>query len=55
MDLVLARTPEEMVEKTAYYLEHEDERKEIAATGQKKVFENFAYTKILPNILEEKS
>ncbi|MBR4831893.1 MAG: glycosyltransferase [Butyrivibrio sp.] len=55
VDLVLARTPEEMVEKTAYYLEHEDERKEIAATGQKKVFENFAYTKLLPNILEEKS
>ena len=55
VDLVIARTPEEMVEKTAYYLEHEDERKEIAAKGQQKVFENFAYTKLLPGILEVKS
>ncbi|MBO4456418.1 MAG: glycosyltransferase [Butyrivibrio sp.] len=51
-DLVIARTPEEMIEKTAYYLEHEDERKAIAANGQKKVFEKFAYTKLLPGILE---
>lgn len=51
VDLAIAHTPEEMIEKTAYYLEHEDERKEIALTGQKKVFENFAYTKLLPKVL----
>ena len=37
--------------KTAYYLEHKDERKEIALNGQKKVLENFAYTKLLPKVL----
>lgn len=51
-DLVMAYTPQDMVEKTAYYLEHEDERREIAASGQAKVFKEFAYTKLLPRILE---
>ncbi|WP_024866249.1 glycosyltransferase family protein [Butyrivibrio sp. FCS014] len=51
VDLAIAHTPEEMIAKTAYYLEHEDERKQIAINGQKKVLENFAYTKLLPDIL----
>ncbi len=55
VDLVIAGTPEEMVQKTAYYLEHDAERKQIAINGQKKVLENFAYTKLLPMILDEKS
>ena len=42
----------EMIEKTAYYLEHEDERKEMAINGQKKVFEQFSYAKLLPRVLE---
>ena len=50
-DLVVVRTPDEFIEKTAYYLEHEDERKEIAVNGQKKAFEKFAYTKLLPEVL----
>nr|WP_297767148.1 glycosyltransferase [uncultured Butyrivibrio sp.] len=50
-DLVIAYTPEDMIEKTAYYLEHDDERRAIAAAGQRKVLENFAYTKLLPEIL----
>ena len=48
----MAYTPEDMIQKTAYYLQHEDERKEIALNGQKKVFENFAYTKLLQDILK---
>lgn len=52
VDLAIARTPEEMYAKAQYYLEHEDERKEIALNGQKKVFENFAYTKLLPEVLK---
>lgn len=52
VDLVMAYTPEDMIQKTAYYLKHEDERKEIALNGQKKVFENFAYTKLLQDILK---
>ena len=51
-DLVMAFTPEDMIEKTAYYLEHDDERKQIARNGQKKVMENFAYTLLLPEILK---
>ena len=53
VDLIIAGTPEEMVQKTAYYLEHDEERKAIAINGQKKVLENFAYTKLLPMILDE--
>ena len=51
-DLVIAYTPEEMVQKTAYYLEHEDERREIASRGRETVYREFAYTKLLPGILE---
>ncbi|MBQ8032021.1 MAG: glycosyltransferase [Butyrivibrio sp.] len=51
-DLAIAYSPEDMIAKTAYYLEHEDERKQIALNGQKKVYENFAYTKLLPDILK---
>ncbi len=51
VDLAIAHTPEEMIAKTAFYLEHEDERKEIALNGQRKVYEQFAYTKLLPKIL----
>ncbi len=50
-ELVLVRTPEEMISKTAYYLEHDEERREIALNGQKAVFKKFAYTKLLPEIL----
>ena len=50
-DLVIVRSPEEFIEKAAYYLEHDDERKEIAQSGQEKVFEKFAYTKLLPEVL----
>ena len=52
VDLAIARTPEEMYAKAEYYLEHEEERKEIAINGQRKVFEKFAYTKLLPRVLE---
>ena len=51
-DLVMAMTPEEMVDKAAYYLEHDEEREAIARNGQKKVLEGFAYTKLLPEILK---
>ncbi len=51
VDLAIARTPDEMIAKAAYYLEHEEERQEIARNGQKKVFDEFAYTKLLPRIL----
>ncbi len=52
-ELIVAYTPEEMIDKTAYYLENEDERKKIASNGQKKVLDNFAYSKLLPGILSD--
>lgn len=52
VDLAIARTPQEMIEKAAYYLEHDEERKLIAANGQKKVYELFSYTKLLENVLD---
>ncbi len=52
VDIVIAYTPEEMIQKTAYYLEHEEEREAIALNGRQKVYENFAYTALLPEILK---
>nr|WP_297705594.1 glycosyltransferase [uncultured Butyrivibrio sp.] len=52
VDLAIARTPQEMIEKAAYYLEHDEERKLIAANGQEKVYECFSYTKLLGNVLD---
>ncbi len=49
-DLAIAWTPEELIEKAGYYLEHDDERKEIARRGQQKVFEKFGYERLLPEI-----
>ena len=50
-DLAIARTPEEMLAKAEYYLEHDDERQQIAINGQKKVFDNYAYSRLLPQII----
>ena len=52
VELAIATTPEEMVEKAAYYLAHEEERQQIALLGQKKVREKFAYTGLLKDMLE---
>lgn len=50
-DLVMAQTPEDMVAKVQYYLDHDEEREEIARNGQRKVLEDYSYTKLLPEIL----
>lgn len=50
-DLVIAYTPEDMIEKTAYYLEHDKERMDIAQKGREKVYEKFSYMKLLSGIL----
>ena len=51
-ELVIAYTPDDMLQKTAYYLEHDEERKQIALKGQEKVFEKFAYTNLLSRICD---
>lgn len=51
-EIVMFRTPEELVEKVAYYLEHADERTRIAAAGQKRVLADFTYEKFLKRFLD---
>ena len=42
-DFAAYKNEEDLIEKAAYYLEHDDERREIAANGRRKVLENFTY------------
>lgn len=44
-EVVMYHSRAELLEKVQYYLEHEEERVQIAANGQKKVFEQFSYEK----------
>ena len=50
-DLVDFGTPEELVEKISYYLEHEKERKAIAANGYRQVKDKFRMEDSLSRIL----
>jgi hypothetical protein len=49
-EIVTFRSLEECMEKIAYYLEHEEERKEIAAAGFRKVKERFSYREGLSRV-----
>ena len=51
-EIVMFKTPEELVEKADYYLKHEKERKQIAAAGQKKVLENYTYERQLRELMD---
>jgi spore maturation protein CgeB len=42
-EVVVYRNPEECVEAAQYYLEHEEERKRIAALGQKRTLRDHTY------------
>ena len=53
-ELVMYRSLEEMVDKVRYYLEHEDERKNIAKAGYEKVLREYNYAEKLRRILEQK-
>ena len=44
-EVVMYHSRADLVEKVQYYLEHDAERMQIAANGQKKVFEQFSYEK----------
>ena len=50
-DLVVYTSLEEAVEKCIYYLEHEEERRQIAQNGYRKVCEQFGYEDRLRTIL----
>lgn len=49
-EIALFESKEECMEKIAYYLSHEEKRKEIAAAGKQKVQEMFSYKKGLERL-----
>lgn len=50
-EIVTFRTPEELLEKTDYYLTHEEERKQIGINGRKKIREYYTYEHQLEKII----
>ena len=51
-EIEVFRDIDELMEKTSYYLSHEEERLRIAMNGYLKVRENFSYTHQLQQILQ---
>ncbi|MBQ6733909.1 MAG: glycosyltransferase [Lachnospiraceae bacterium] len=52
-ELVIAYTPEDLAEKCAYYLAHEEEREAIAAAGRAKVLAAYDYADIFEKMIKE--
>lgn len=52
-ELVIAYTPQDLLEKCAYYLAHDDEREAIAKAGQKKVLESYDYQTVFRRLIDE--
>lgn len=51
-EIVMFRTPEELMDKTDYYLSHDGEREKIALAGQEKVLRMFTHERKLKAILD---
>lgn len=51
-EIVMFRTPEELMEKADYYLTHDSERQKIALAGQQKVLDKFTHERKLKELLE---
>lgn len=51
-EIVMFRTPEELMEKADYYLSHDKERRRIAKAGQKKVIDNYSSEEKIKQLLE---
>ena len=51
-ELALYASPQELLDKAAYYLTHEEERRQIAAAGLRKVRELFSYEVRVKRMLE---
>ncbi len=55
IDLETYSSMDELIDKCAYYLEHEDERKQIALNGYRKVKEHYTYQKRVIEIISQSS
>lgn len=51
-EIVMFKTPEELMEKADYYLAHDKEREKIALAGQRKVLHKYTHEKKLKELLE---
>lgn len=51
-EIVMFRTPEELVEKVEYYLAHDRERRKIAEGGYEKVMKRYTYENKMQEIIE---
>lgn len=52
-EIVMFRTPEEMMEKLAFYTTHETERKRIAKNGHRRARAEYSYERMLEEILQK--
>ena len=51
-EIVMFRSPEELLEKVDYYLAHDRERRQIAEAGLKKVMRCYTYEKKMRELLD---
>lgn len=51
-EIVMFRSPEELVDKAEYYLTHDKEREEIAKAGHRKVMSSYTYDRKLKQLME---
>lgn len=51
-EIVMFRSPEELMEKVDYYLRHDTERERIAAAGRKKTLSCYTYEKKLQRLMD---
>lgn len=51
-EIVMFRTPEELIQKVDYYLEHEEEREQIARAGHEKAMNDYTYEKKIKKLLD---
>lgn len=51
-EIVMFRTPEELVQKVDYYLKHDSEREQIALAGHKKVMNSYTYVQKMKSLID---